>query len=194
MILCSRKTGPRKHIWTWLSFLGVFFTSFFIWCSLCKKALGILQTCLLNPLFLTVDHEGFRTITTNLKEAMLPWPLGTWRSKNAKREFSAGFFFETGKKGNKNRGSLYPYKSNHLLRMVMELKYFAFRRWLDTPCSSFDNVIGSLGYYQPILYDALFFREILQNYPTSVSFDSPQRGNFMIPEKGPWNVWNKKIS
>ena len=26
----------------------------------------------------------------------------------------------------------------HLLRMVMEPKYLAFRRWLDTPCSSSD--------------------------------------------------------
>ena len=33
----------------------------------------------------------------------------------------------------------------HLLRMVLEPKYYAFRRWLDTPCSSSDKVIGSLG-------------------------------------------------
>ena len=38
-----------------------------------------------------------------------------------------------------------PYGSNHLLRIVLEPKYYAFRRWLDTPSSSSDKVIGSLG-------------------------------------------------
>ncbi len=33
----------------------------------------------------------------------------------------------------------------HLLRMVLEPKYLAFWRWLYTPCSSSDKVIGSLG-------------------------------------------------
>ena len=37
-----------------------------------------------------------------------------------------------------------PRDPNHLLRMVMESKYYAFRRWLDTPCSSAENMSGFL--------------------------------------------------
>ena len=42
--------------------------------------------------------------------------------------------------------SIYVFRqgSNHL-RMVMEPKYNAFRRLLDIPCSSFENMTGSLG-------------------------------------------------
>ena len=71
--------------------------------------------------------QAFRTITTNLKAAMLPWPLGTWRFKND-TGFSAGFF-RNGEKGQQKQGGTISLGIlAHLLRMVMELKYFAFRR------------------------------------------------------------------
>ncbi len=45
-----------------------------------------------------------------------------------------------------------PWGSNHLLRMVMEPKYFAFRRWLDTLIILWRSVIGSLGVRRGIYF------------------------------------------
>ena len=47
----------------------------------------------------------------------------------------------------------------HLLRMVMEPKYLAFRKWLYSPCSSSDKVIGSLGMHVEDMYEYSSFQD-----------------------------------